>query len=53
LLDQDYKRDSISQLTETVSGDTISLGQVRRIQRFQDWEGGFTIKSVKDARAGR
>ena len=49
LLDQDAKRDSISKLTETVSGDAISLGQVRRIQRFKEWEGGFTIKSVKDA----
>ena len=49
LLDQDYKRDSISKLTETVAGDSISLGQVRRIQRFKEWEGGFTIKSVKDA----
>lgn len=49
LLDQDAKRDSISKMTETVSGDSISLGQVRRIQRFKEWEGGFTIKSVKDA----
>ena len=49
LLEQDYKRDSISKLTETVSGDSISLGQVRRIQRYKEWEGGFTIKSVKDA----
>jgi len=49
LLDQDAKRDSISKMTETVSGDAISLGQVRRIQRFKEWEGGFTIKSVKDA----
>lgn len=49
LLDQDYKRDSISKLTETVSGDSISLSQVRRIQRMKEWEGGFTIKSVKDA----
>lgn len=49
LLDQDAKRNSISKMTETVSGDSISLGQVRRIQRFKEWEGGFTIKSVKDA----
>ncbi|WP_454718890.1 M1 family metallopeptidase [Caulobacter segnis] len=49
LLEQDAKRNSISKMTETVSGDTISLGQVRRIQRFKDWEGGFTITSVKDA----
>ncbi|CAN5331734.1 M1 family metallopeptidase [soil metagenome] len=50
LLDQnDFKRDSISRLTETVSGDGISLNQVRRAKRYQEWEGGFTIKSVKDA----
>ena len=49
LLEQDSKRNSISKMTETVSGDSISLGQVRRIQRFKEWEGGFTIKSVKDA----
>ncbi|ATC32337.1 M1 family peptidase [Caulobacter vibrioides] len=49
LLDQDAKRDSISKMTETVSGDSIGLNQVRRIQRFKEWEGGFTIKSVKDA----
>jgi aminopeptidase N len=50
LLDQnDFKRDSISHMTETVSGDGISLNQVRRAKRFQEWEGGFTIKSVKDA----
>jgi len=50
LLDQnDFKRDSISHMTETVSGDGISLTQVRRAKRFQEGEGGFTIKSVKDA----
>jgi aminopeptidase N len=50
LLDQnDFKRDSISHMTETVSGDGISLTQVRRAKRFQEWEGGFTIKSIKDA----
>ena len=50
LLDQnDFKRDSISHMTETVSGDGISLNQIRRAKRFQEWEGGFTIKSVKDA----
>ncbi|HJV42366.1 M1 family metallopeptidase [Caulobacter sp.] len=50
MLDQnDFKRSSISHLTETVSGDGLTLGQVRRAQRFQDWEGGMTIKSVKDA----
>ncbi|WP_040370377.1 M1 family metallopeptidase [Blastomonas sp. AAP53] len=50
LLDQnDYKRDSIAAMTETVSGDKISLGEVRRIQRMREWEGGFTISAVRDA----
>ncbi|PXW78405.1 aminopeptidase N [Blastomonas natatoria] len=50
LLDQnDYKRDSIAAMTETVSGDKISLAEVRRIKRMQEWEGGFTISAVRDA----
>ncbi|MDM7954807.1 M1 family metallopeptidase [Blastomonas sp.] len=50
LLDQNtYKRDSIAAMTETVSGDKISLGEVRRIKRMQEWEGGFTISAVRDA----
>ena len=50
LLDQnDYKRDSIAAMTETVSGDKISLAEVRRIKRLQEWEGGFTISAVRDA----
>ena len=49
LLDQNAKRNSIAEMTDTVSGDSISLNVIRRIQRFKDWEGGFTIKSVKDA----
>ncbi|WP_168074163.1 M1 family metallopeptidase [Caulobacter sp. SSI4214] len=49
LLDQNAKRNSIAEMTETVSGDSISLNEIRRIQRFREWEGGFTIKSVKDA----
>jgi len=49
LLDQNAKRNSIAEMTDTVSGDSISLNEIRRIQRFKDWEGGFTIKSVKDA----
>jgi aminopeptidase N len=49
LLDQNAKRNSIAEMTETVSGDSISLNEIRRIQRFKEWEGGFTIKSVKDA----
>lgn len=50
LLDQnDYKRDSIAAMTETVSGDKISLAEVRRVKRMQEWEGGFTISAVRDA----
>lgn len=49
LLDQDAKRNSIAEMTDTVSGDSVSLNEIRRIQRFKEWEGGFTIKSVKDA----
>lgn len=50
LLDQNnYKHDSISELTRTVSGDKISLGEIRRAKRMQEWEGGFTIVSVRDA----
>lgn len=50
LLDQNqYKRDSIESMTETVAGDKISLAEVRRLKRLKDWEGGFTIAAVRDA----
>lgn len=50
LLDQnDYKHDSIAAMSETVSGDKISLAEVRRVKRMQEWEGGFTISAVRDA----
>lgn len=50
LLDQNqYKRGSIDAMTETVSGDKISLAEVRRLKRLKDWEGGFTITAVRDA----
>lgn len=50
LLDQNqYKRDSIEAMTETVSGDKISLAEVRRLKRLKEWEGGFTITAVRDA----
>ena len=50
LLDQNnYKHDSISQMAQTVSGDTISLAEVRRAKRMQEWEGGFTIAAIRDA----
>lgn len=53
LLDQNqYKRNSIAELTQTVSGDKISVAEIRRAKRMQDWEGGFTIIAVRDA-AGR
>ncbi len=49
LLDQNpFKRDSIAELTRTVSGDSIPLSAVRRAKRYQEWEGGFQIKSVHD-----
>ncbi|WP_206733655.1 M1 family metallopeptidase [Pseudoxanthomonas composti] len=49
LLDQNrFKRDSLDNLSRTVSGSSISLNQVRRAKRYQEWEGGFTIASVKD-----
>lgn len=50
LLDQnDYKRNSIAEMTNTVAGDKISLDEVRRAKRMQEWEGGFTIGAVRDA----
>lgn len=50
LLDQnDYKRNSIAEMTATVGGDKISLDEVRRAKRMQEWEGGFTISAVRDA----
>jgi aminopeptidase N len=50
LLDQNnYKRDSLAELTRTVSGDDIALNEVRRAKRFQEWEGGFAIRAVRDA----
>ena len=50
MLDQNqYRRDSIAELTRTVTGDKISLGEVRRAKRMQEWEGGFTIAGVRDA----
>lgn len=50
LLDQnDYKRNSIAEMTNTVAGDKISLDEVRRAKRMQEWEGGFTISAIRDA----
>jgi aminopeptidase N len=50
LLDQNhYKRDSLALRSETVEGSKISLGEIRRAKRLQEWEGGFTIKAVRGA----
>lgn len=51
LLDQqNYRRDSLAERTRTVgSTGTTSLGEIQRIQRFQDWEGGFNDLRITDA----
>ena len=50
LLDQNvYKRDSIAQMASTVSGDDISIREIREVKRMQDWEGGFTVAAIRDA----
>ncbi len=49
LLDQNqYKRSSIAQLSQTVpDATTISIGDIRRAEAMQKWEGGFTIAAVR------
>ncbi|MCH4892125.1 aminopeptidase [Sphingomonas sp. SFZ2018-12] len=49
LLDQNqYKRDSIAERTLTVpASDKITIGEIRRAKRMQEWEGGFTIAAVR------
>ncbi len=48
LLDQNYKRNSISELTRTFpDGDKISFGEVKRMMKMKEWEGGFDIKSIR------
>lgn len=51
LLDQNvYKKDSIARMTETWGeGEKISFDQAKRMIKSKDWEGGFTILSVKSA----
>lgn len=51
LLDQnEYKRNSIAQMTQIApDADTISIGEIRRAKRMQEWEGGFTIAAVRGA----
>ena len=43
LLDQqNYRRASMAERTRTVGSDTtLSVNEVVRVQRFQEWEGGF------------
>ena len=43
LLDQqNYRRDSLAERSRTYTdSDTVSVNEVLRVQRFQDWEGGF------------
>jgi len=43
LLDQqNYRRNSLAERTRTYSAATeVSVNEVLRVQRFQDWEGGF------------
>ena len=43
LLDQqNYRRDSLAERSRTYTGsDTVSVNEVLRVQRFQEWEGGF------------
>ena len=49
LLDQNqYKRASIAQMSATVPDATsISIGEIRRAEAMQKWEGGFTIAAVR------
>lgn len=51
LLDQNvFKRESIAERTATVGGaDEVSLPELRRLQRYKEWEGGFRLASVRDA----
>jgi aminopeptidase N len=51
LLDQNrFKRDSLSELSSTVSGSgTMSYSAVLRAMRMQAWEGGFSGLKVTDA----
>lgn len=55
LLDQNiFKRDSIAERTQPapVKADEIALASLRRIERYRDWQGGFTLGAVRDS-AGR
>lgn len=55
LLDQNvFKRSSIAELTQAAppKPDEISLPALRRIDRYKEWEGGFTLGAIRDS-AGR
>ncbi|CAN7252093.1 M1 family metallopeptidase [Brevundimonas sp. LjRoot202] len=43
LLDQqNYRRDSLAERSRTYrNSETVSVNEIQRIRRFQDWEGGF------------
>jgi aminopeptidase N len=49
LLDQNhYKRNSIASLSATVpDSKSISISEIRRLEKLKDWEGGFTISAVR------
>lgn len=51
LLDQNiYKQKSIAQLSQTSDGgEKISFDEAKRLIKSKEWEGGFTILSVKSA----
>jgi hypothetical protein len=48
LLDQqNYRRDSLAERSRTyTNSDTVSVNEVLRVQRFQDWEGGFNDLTI-------
>jgi aminopeptidase N len=49
MLDQNATKGSIGELSRTVTGDKISLGEIRRAKRMQTFDGGFKIAAVRDA----
>ncbi len=51
LLDQNiYKQNSIAQLSQTSGDDEkISFAEAKRLIKSKEWEGGFTILSVKSS----
>jgi len=51
LLDQqNYRRASMAERTRTHSGaNNLTVGEIARIQRFREWEGGFNDFRITDA----